>query len=355
MSFTVSEVKNSSLLSKAANDYLIDNFAWVSPSERHIFKLSLPRNLIIKPFFLRSETAEILDSILNFKVLSNDVFICSLPKCGSSWVQSIVWLLTHNMNYAIVGKNSRDSLMGDFDHFPNVRVAKEKSRKLVLNDTTKSLNENVALSMEWTKVHEYLPSPRVIKSHLPPYLLPKGVWSNGAKIIYVIRNPKDMAVSQYHYFRNIYHFDLTLDDVVNGITNDAWFASPSLDHVLNFWKLKHLSNIFIVTYEDLVNDSFATIKKISEFLGYTYDDEELMDLTRFISFANMSTVNTFNRENDVQQMENYHGGKRLDPKFKFLRKGKVGSYSDDLNEDQIKKLDDWTDKIPKDADFKFKL
>lgn len=253
MPYTFSKVENSPLLSKAANEYLIANFVWVSPSERHISELTLPRNLIIKPFFLRSETAEIFDSILDFKVLSNDVFICSLPKCGSSWVQSIVWLLTHSMNYAMVEKNSRDSLVGDFDHFPQVEAARQRARQLVFTDPTKSLNEDVALSMEWNKVYEYLPSPRVIKSHLPPYLLPKGIWSNGAKIIYVIRNPKDMAVSLYHYLRNVYHFDPTLDDVVNGITNDAWFASPALDHVLNFWKLKHLSNIFIVTHKSTIH------------------------------------------------------------------------------------------------------
>lgn len=37
----------------------------------------------------------------------------------------------------------------------------------------------------------------------------------------------------------------------------------------------------------------------------------------------------------------------------FLRKGKVGSYRDELNEEQIQKLDDWTEEAFKNSDFKF--
>ena len=44
-------------------------------------------------------------------------------------------------------------------------------------------------------------SPRVIKSHLPGHLLPPDVMRKKAKVVYVARNPKDVAVS-YYYFSN---------------------------------------------------------------------------------------------------------------------------------------------------------
>lgn len=39
--------------------------------------------------------------------------------------------------------------------------------------------------------------------------------------------------------------------------------------------------------------------------------------------------------------------------LRFLRKGKIGSYRDELNEDQIRKLDEFTEKMLKNSDFKF--
>ena len=45
-----------------------------------------------------------------------------------------------------------------------------------------------------------LESPRIIKSHLPLQLLPATVLgSPHVKVIYVTRNPRDVAVSLYHF------------------------------------------------------------------------------------------------------------------------------------------------------------
>lgn len=46
-------------------------------------------------------------------------------------------------------------------------------------------------------------SPRVIKTHLPLSLLPASVRSQKAKIIYVARNPKDVAISYYYLCRAV--------------------------------------------------------------------------------------------------------------------------------------------------------
>ena len=44
-------------------------------------------------------------------------------------------------------------------------------------------------------------SPRIIKSHFPEQHLPPDIWNKKAKIVYVARNPKDVAVS-YFYWHN---------------------------------------------------------------------------------------------------------------------------------------------------------
>lgn len=38
-----------------------------------------------------------------------------------------------------------------------------------------------------------------------------------------------------------------------------------------------------------------------------------------------------------------------DNNFQFMRRGVVGSHKDELTEDQIKRIDDWSDKFLKEA------
>lgn len=55
-------------------------------------------------------------------------------------------------------------------------------------------------SVEFTK---NVPSPRFIRTHLPFDLLPKQLRTGEKKpkIIYIARNPKDVAISYYHHSR----------------------------------------------------------------------------------------------------------------------------------------------------------
>lgn len=48
-----------------------------------------------------------------------------------------------------------------------------------------------------------MPRPRFIKSHLSLPFLPEQLWSVKPKIIFVLREPKDAAVSFYHHYVNI--------------------------------------------------------------------------------------------------------------------------------------------------------
>ncbi|NXT31261.1 ST2B1 Sulfotransferase, partial [Pelecanoides urinatrix] len=45
------------------------------------------------------------------------------------------------------------------------------------------------------------PRPRLISSHLPIQLFPRAFFTSKAKVIYTVRNPKDVLVSLYHFSR----------------------------------------------------------------------------------------------------------------------------------------------------------
>lgn len=52
---------------------------------------------------------------------------------------------------------------------------------------------------------------RFIKTHFPIHLMPSNALEVGAKIVYVVRNPKDVAVSYYHLQKSIPTFGYTGD------------------------------------------------------------------------------------------------------------------------------------------------
>ena len=50
-------------------------------------------------------------------------------------------------------------------------------------------------------------SPRVMTTHLHKHRLPPNVWKKQVKIIVVLRNPKDVAVSFYNFMKGLKMFD----------------------------------------------------------------------------------------------------------------------------------------------------
>lgn len=352
MSFKISKVQSVPFLSKYANQYITKSYSLVVPTDELLSELPLQPNLKIKPFAGVARACLFLDAILDFDVRSDDVFVCSMPKCGSSWVQTIVWLLKHNLDYKTTQTVDTNFLTGTFNRTHGL----EKSSEYF--DDVNSNASNIALKKAYNNNFNHFESPRVLKSFWPIYFLPKAVWTKASKVIYVVRNPMDMVVSEYHFLRNTYFFNanFTMDDIVNGIVNDTWSISPRSEHVLNYWNAsKYLSNIFFVAYEDLVNDSFKTIKQISEFLECDYNNQQLKELTEYVQFDNMKKIKTINRENYVESIEKHMGMKRPDAEFKFLRKGRVGAYRDDLNDHQIQKLNDWARNVEYGSDFKYKI
>lgn len=54
---------------------------------------------------------------------------------------------------------------------------------------------------------DFLPSPRILNSHLYFSMLPKDFIKRKGKIVYTVRNPKDVAVSYFHHHRNILMYE----------------------------------------------------------------------------------------------------------------------------------------------------
>lgn len=136
---------------------------------------------------------------------------------------------------------------------------------------------------------------RFIKTHLPANLLPVGLWTSKARIVYVARNPKDAAISNFHHHKGIYGYQGTFPDYLQGFLDGHLIYGSYYHHVYEFYQLaQRCPNIYFNTYEDMKYDMMRVLRETSHFLGKKYKEEQLEELDKHLRFDNMKNVKTSN-------------------------------------------------------------
>ncbi|CAC5422225.1 unnamed protein product [Mytilus coruscus] len=130
-----------------------------------------------------------------------------------------------------------------------------------------------------------VPSPRLIKTHLPLKLLPEEI--RKSKVIYVARNPKDTVVSYYHFCKQLKIFNKSFNSFVKAFVSNRVGYAPWWQHVLEFWKIREDPNVLFMMYEDMYEDMEGSIRKISKFLDKELTNNDLHTLLSHCSPENM--------------------------------------------------------------------
>uniref|UniRef100_UPI00358FFA7D sulfotransferase 1C2-like isoform X2 n=1 Tax=Myxine glutinosa TaxID=7769 RepID=UPI00358FFA7D len=178
-----------------------------------------------------------------------------------------------------------------------------------------------------------LPSPRVIYIHAPISHIPKSILENKCKVICVLRNPKDVAVSYYHFhtFSNMLPNPGTWSEflqnfMIGKVTYGSWF-----DHVKGWWSLRKQPNIFFLFYEAMKKDLGYEAGRLASFLGRDLSPEAMKNLVEQLSFNSMKT----NMDEKIPNFKTVAGFS-----FKqFIRKGQVGDWKNHFTVAQNEVMD----------------
>jgi len=268
------------------------------------------------------------ETINTLPVKDDDLWVCSFIKAGTTWTKEMAWLLTHDLDYEAAKVNSYVRV--PYLEFDATWCVAEISEKLK-EDAAKPNSMEIVKNMK---------SPRTIQSHLPWSLLPKEIQDGvkTPKIIYVARNPKDLCVSFYHHRVLIEGYTGKIDEYVEEFIADFTLYGPYWAHVKSFWERRHQPNILFITYEELKKDLSGIADKTARFLGKTLSPSDMEKLLDHLSFESMKANPFINLDEITNQLTQIHG---LTRKTHFMRKGKVGSWKEELSPESIKKLDDW--------------
>ncbi|XP_020803227.1 sulfotransferase family cytosolic 1B member 1-like [Drosophila serrata] len=259
---------------------------------------------------------EFAKRIDEFKTKDGDVYVVTFMKSGTTWMQELAWLLLNNLDY------ERAKTSHTVRRSPHIEYSCINNKFSV---------DNISLCDQMQD------NPRFIKSHLPSQLLPRQIWEQKRKIIYVARNPKDVVISSFHFLTSLGLWQGNLQDYIDEYITDRIPFTSYWSHIIDFYRMRNETNVFFVTYEEMKQDLKVVIERLSKFLDCKKLNEmEMETLFKHLSFDNMKE-NKYT--NPTKLIQNSYNAKE---DFNFMRRGIVGSYRDELNPEQINKLDRWT-------------
>jgi len=196
--------------------------------------------------------------------------------------------------------------------------------------------------------------PRVFFTHGNYLRNYTGDWSTkadfyGKKIIMLVRDPRDVAVSQFFQWKyrmkrnkkalNWYPphgADISLFEFV--MNEDA--GLPCIIEFFNTWarELPRVKASLIIRYEDMRKDPAAALSQIFDFMGTPGTEAEIQDAVDYASYENMKKLEEKNafRSSGARLVP----GNRSNPDSYKVRRAKEGGYRDYFDDEQLARIEE---------------
>jgi len=258
--------------------------------------------------------------------------LCSYPKSGNTWLRAVLTEIVGGEGALRLRDGLRFNVLASrcyFDELMGVESSDltpmeiDKARAAYCRAVVDSPN----LPRIW-KVHDsyYSPHPDIE----PPFPI-----NSLAAVVYLVRDPRDVALSFAH------HLNKSIDAVIDLMGDDTMrMASgktglkPQLPQYLSSWS-RHVEswldapglNLCIMRYEDMIERSFEVFSKAICFLGFDCDS---MRLEKALAACRFDVLCA--REAQEGFCERPRGVDR------FFRRGIAGGWRDDLTTEQARRI-----------------
>jgi len=237
----------------------------------------------------------------NLVVRPEDTFLVSYPKSGNTWARFLIANLVHpeqSPDFANI-----DQLIPDPEGLPK-------------------------------RTFDLLPNPRIIRTHSP-------FDPQYRHVIYIVRDPRDIVVSQFHYHRkrkvidDTYPIEAFVSRFIVGDTapHGSWKENVASWLAARFGDAQFL----LLRYEDMIQDTHHELEKIACFLGIEVSSEQI---------ANAVLRSSAGQMRKLEQAKGDHcaliKGTRQD--LPFVRVAKSGNWQGDLPEHCVATMEEvWGD------------
>jgi hypothetical protein len=262
-------------------------------------------------------------------------WIASYPKSGNTWLRLLIEALTRTDDApisinAIARTRCHASNRAQFDELAGVRAA-DLPRELVeqLRPRVYGAAVHGVRAAQYWKIHDawHLVTPR---EPLIPLTVTRGV-------VYVVRNPMDVAVSLRMHLATTQ--DAAIDfmaDAAATLASDRHALPSQLPQQLRSWSghaasWLHESGLplHLLRYEDLRLRPLPTLRATADFLGLPTQEATLQAALSSTAFDKLRA-----QEASAGFRERYQHAEV------FFRRGEVGAWREELSESQTRRLID---------------
>eukprot|EP00057_Strongylocentrotus_purpuratus_P016234 XP_011670708.1 PREDICTED: sulfotransferase 1C2-like [Strongylocentrotus purpuratus] len=244
---------------------------------------------VIMPHFM---PLSVLKRVRKFECRPDDMFIVTYPKSGTTWLEQLSLLINHD------------------------------------GDTSK---------LDGTHIMTVVPFLEIVENPLDA--------SIDLQVVYVARNPKDTAVSYYHFCEYVPtlptygSWDMFFEEfLANRALQGSWF-----ENVLPWWKRRNHPNVLFLKYEDMKKDLQGAVRQIAEFMGKSLSDDVIEKIAKASTFKAMKK-NPSSNPDTLLKKGKQESGLEQSSKPSFMRKGVVGDWKNYFTDEQNKRFDEVYDK-----------
>lgn len=232
----------------------------------------------------------------NFEIFLDDTFLVSYPKSGNTWTRFLVANLLHQ-------------------HEP-VTFANIEN---IVPDNVKNTRKQLSR----------IPRPRIVKSH-------EYFDCRYKKVIYIVRDPRDIVVSYYHYHlkTRVIEDGFPLDQYVARFLRGEVDAYASWnENVVSWLATRGGSDKFLfLRYEDMMQDPVAELRKIAAFLGLERTEGEVAQAVERSSADRM-------RELEKKQADVWINTKKTRKDIPFVRTARSGGWKESLPQHLVAEIE----------------
>ena len=266
------------------------------------------------------------------------LWLASYPKSGNTWLRCLLssYYYTKNGNFEF-------SLLDNISQFPTEKI---------FNKYKENIKQPSDTAKYWLIEQERINTNNkliFLKTHCALSTINNFSFTNSKNsigAIYIIRDPRNLISSLKNHFQlsfeKAYEFLINKKNSLSTIhdNKDSLNFQPlgSWDFHVNSWTKNKDFPVLKVKYEDLINSTFETFKKIIQFINKITKSNKEFNRTKAINCIKNTNFEKLKKMEDDEGFEETKVNEKTGEKIKFFYLGNKNNYIDILDKNLIVKI-----------------